>query len=59
MKKCWETKPKDRPTFSELVASLESLLDGRESGTEGVKTKNIENRGSFILSYPVLDIHPN
>ena len=27
MKKCWKSKPADRPTFSELVTSIERLAD--------------------------------
>jgi len=27
MKKCWKSKPVDRPTFSELVTSIERLAD--------------------------------
>ena len=27
MKKCWKSKPADRPTFSELVTSIEGLAD--------------------------------
>ena len=48
MKKCWETKPKNRPTFSELVVSLESLLAGGKFGNKGVKTKNLEIKGKLF-----------
>ena len=27
MKKCWESDPEDRPTFSELVNSIEAHAD--------------------------------